>query len=234
MWVPVAVMMTCSCLSYIDRQALAVISPMILKDTGLSATNYADAVSVFSVVYMIANPLWGVAARLRRSSRRHASRRRHLDDRKRIARVGGRISRFRRGARSARIRRRRHFPGRPAHRGDSLPLGRQSRGMGISYSGASVGAIFAPLIITPIALKFGWRAAFLVTGALGALWLIVWWFVARPPLVRAAERKASGVSWPNLLERRFWLLVVGMGLGGAALGPTLYLCPAVSEVECWA
>src|SRR5579863_5881851 len=59
MWVPVVAMMTCSWLSYIDRQALAVISPMILKDTGLSAASYADAVSVFSIVYMISNPLWG-------------------------------------------------------------------------------------------------------------------------------------------------------------------------------
>src|SRR5579872_1767303 len=59
MWVPVVVMLTCSLLSYIDRQALAVISPMILKDTGLSAESYADAISVFSIVYMIANPLWG-------------------------------------------------------------------------------------------------------------------------------------------------------------------------------
>src|SRR5579862_10070454 len=59
MWIPVVAMMTCSWLSYIDRQALAVISPMILKDTGLSASAYADAVSAFSIAYMLANPLWG-------------------------------------------------------------------------------------------------------------------------------------------------------------------------------
>ncbi|MDR3720202.1 MAG: MFS transporter [Candidatus Acidoferrales bacterium] len=225
MWVPVAVMMTCSCLSYIDRQALVVISPMILKDTGLSATNYADAVSVFSFVYMIANPLWGslldyVGLRVGMlaavgiwtfASASHAWVAGFLGFAAARALLG-----FGEGA---------TFPGGMRTAANSLPLGRQSRGMGISYSGASVGAIFAPLIITPISLKFGWRAAFLVTGALGALWLIVWWFVARPPLVHAAERKASRVAWPNFFERRFWLLVVGMGLGGAALGPTLYLCP---------
>src|ERR1700683_1206767 len=59
MWGPVLVMMSCSWLSYIDRQALAVISPMVLKDTGLTAGNYADAVSAFSIAYMIGNPLWG-------------------------------------------------------------------------------------------------------------------------------------------------------------------------------
>jgi len=117
------------------------------------------------------------------------------------------------------------FPGGLRTAANSLPITRQSRGMGICYSGASVGAIVAPLVIVPIALKFGWRAAFLVTGGLGAAWLIVWWFVARPPLVHGAERKPGGVAWPNPLERRFWLLFVGMGLGGSALGPMLYLAP---------
>src|SRR5579863_2313411 len=225
MWVPVVVVMTASCLSYIDRQALAVISPMILKDTGLSAASYADAISVFSIVYMIANPLWGslidyIGLRVGMllavgiwtlASASHAWV---------IGFIGFAAARallgFGEGA---------TFPGGLRTAADSLPRDRQSRGMAISYSGASVGAILAPLMITPIALKLGWRAAFLATGALGALWLIVWWFVARPPLVRAVNRRERKVAWPNLLERRFWLLVVGMGLGGAALGPTLYLSP---------
>jgi len=225
MWVPVAAMMTCYWLSYIDRQALAVISPMILKDTGLSAASYADAISVFSFAYMVANPVWGslldyVGLRAGMlaavgiwtlASASHAWVAGFLGFAAARALLG-----FGEGA---------TFPGGLRTAADSLPLNRQSRGMGISYSGASLGSIFAPLIITPIALRFGWRAAFLATGALGAAWLAVWWFVARPPLVRPAARTKRKVAWPNMLERRFWLLVAGMGLGGAALGPTLYLCP---------
>src|SRR5271154_6050857 len=191
MWVPVFVVMTASCLSYIDRQALAVISPMILKDTGLSAASYAEAISVFSVVYMIANPLWGslidyMGLRVGMllavgvwtlASASHAWV---------VGFLGFALARgllgFGEGA---------TFPGGLRTAADSLPRERQSRGMAISYSGASIGAILAPLMITPIALRFGWRAAFLFTGALGALWLIVWWFVARPPLVRAVERKTA-------------------------------------------
>ncbi|HEY4710352.1 MAG TPA: MFS transporter [Candidatus Acidoferrales bacterium] len=224
-WVPVFVVMTASCLSYIDRQALAVISPMILRDTHLSAASYADAISVFSIAYMVANPLWGslidyIGLRVGMllavgvwtlASASHAWV---------VGFLGFAVARgllgFGEGA---------TFPGGLRTAADSLPRSLQSRGMAISYSGASVGAILAPLMITPIALRFGWRAAFLGTGVLGALWLLVWWFVARPPLVRAVERKTTTVAWPNVLERRFWLLVVGMGLGGAALGPTLYLCP---------
>jgi MFS transporter, ACS family, hexuronate transporter len=225
MWVPVAVMMTCSLLSYIDRQALAVISPMILQDTGLSAASYADAVSVFSIVYMIANPLWGslldyVGLRIGMlaavgiwtfASASHAWVGGFLGFAAARALLG-----FGEGA---------TFPGGLRTAAESLPLNRQSRGMGISYSGASLGSVFAPLVITPIALRWGWRAAFLATGAMGAAWLAVWWLVARPPLLRPVKRKQRMVPWPNMMERRFWLLVAGMGLGGAALGPTLYLCP---------
>src|SRR5580693_10666845 len=167
MWVPVLLMMTCSWLSYIDRQALAVISPMVLKDTGLTAGDYADAVSAFSIAYMIGNPLWGslldfVGLRLGMliavgiwtvASASHAWMTGLLGFAAARALLG-----FGEGA---------TFPGGLRTAANSLPLSRQSRGMGISYSGASVGAIVAPLVITPIALRFGWRAAFLFTGGLG-------------------------------------------------------------------
>ena len=45
---------------------------------------------------------------------------------------------------------------------------------GIFNSGAGVGAILAPWIIPKVVLHFGWRAAFLVTGAFSAIW-ILWW-----------------------------------------------------------
>ncbi len=225
MWVPVIVMMTCSWLSYIDRQALAVISPMILKDTGLSAADYANAVSAFSIAYMIGNPLWGslldyVGLRLGMivavgiwsvASASHAWMTGFVGFAAARALLG-----FGEGA---------TFPGGLRTAADSLPPDRQSRGMGISYSGASVGAIVAPLVVTPIALRFGWRAAFLATGLLGLAWLAVWCFVARAPLLPPVARKSGKIAWPDMFEKRFWLLVVNFGLGGAALGPTLYLSP---------
>ena len=54
---------------------------------------------------------------------------------------------------------------------------------------------------------------------------MVWWFVARAPLLPPVARKTGRITWPDMRERRFWLLVVNFGLGGAALGPTLYLSP---------
>jgi ACS family hexuronate transporter-like MFS transporter len=41
-------------------------------------------------------------------------------------------------------------------------------------AGANVGAILAPAIVPPIAAAWGWQAAFVVAGAAGLLWLVLW------------------------------------------------------------
>jgi ACS family hexuronate transporter-like MFS transporter len=45
---------------------------------------------------------------------------------------------------------------------------------GIFNSGAAAGALLAPVIVTVLAANWGWRAAFVVTGALGSLWIAAW------------------------------------------------------------
>src|SRR5580658_5065864 len=58
-WIPSATMMLCGVLAYVDRQTLAVLSPTILHDTGMSTEAYGKALSAFSLAYMIGGPLWG-------------------------------------------------------------------------------------------------------------------------------------------------------------------------------
>jgi len=52
----------------------------------------------------------------------------------------------------------------------------EDRGLasGIFNSGAAVGSLIAPLIITPIAIRYGWRWAFFIIGAVGIFWIILW------------------------------------------------------------
>ena len=224
MWVASGVIMLCSWLSYVDRQVLAVLSPMILRDTRLSVEAYAEAVSAFSFAYMIANPVWGsildrIGLRIgmliavgvwTAASVSHAW-------------VGGLVGfataravlGFGEGA---------TFPGGLRTAADSLPADRRSRGMAIAYSGSTLGAIVTPLLVTPVALAYGWRPAFLITGALGAMWLAAWGTVARPPWL-IDSRRTPRITLPNLRERRFWMLAAGMGLGGAPLGTVLTMSP---------
>lgn len=225
MWVPSVAMMLSSLLSYVDRQVLAVLSPMILRDTGLSAQAYADALSAFSIFYMIGNPLFGsfldfvglrkgmfVAVSLRAiASTAHA----WMSGFWGFA-VARSVLGFGEGS---------AFPAALKAAAESLPPNRQSRGTAIGYSGASLGAIITPLIVTPIALRFGWRSAFLVTGAMGVGWLALWSIIGRPPYLAQYQRTSHQAAWPNFGERRLWLVVSSFGLGAVALGLVSYLSP---------
>jgi ACS family hexuronate transporter-like MFS transporter len=218
-------MMLCSWLSYVDRQVLAVLSPTILAATSLNAQSYGEIVSFFSVAYMIANPLWGavldyVGLRIGMiaavtiwsvASAAHAGMSGFLGFAVCRAFLG-----FGEGA---------TFPGGFRASMDSLPPDRQARGMAIAYSGGSLGAIFAPVVVVPVADRFGWRAAFFVTGLLGALWILGWLGVSRPPILPVPQGKPTRLGSLNPFERRFWALVVSYSLGAVAISPIFYLSP---------
>jgi ACS family hexuronate transporter-like MFS transporter len=230
MWVAPTTMMLCTLLGYIDRQVLAALSPTILADTGMTASDYTWAVSAFSFTYMIMNPVCGSLLDyigLRRgmliaviiwtlASISHAWL---------SGLIGFALARallgFGEGA---------AFPGALRTALEALPANKQSRGLALGYSGASMGALITPPLITPIAARYGWRFAFLLTGFLGILWLFLWWRVARPPFLPGQTSGARGrgslkIQWPDLRERRLWVVVAGFGLGGLALGVAAYLSP---------
>ena len=52
---------------------------------------------------------------------------------------------------------------------------------GIFNSGTNVGAIAGPALVAWITEAFGWRMAFIATGALGFLWIVVWLALYRRP-----------------------------------------------------
>jgi len=226
MWLPPGVMMLSTLLAYIDRQTLAVLSPTILSDTHLSAASYGEALTAFSIAYMIANPLWGAAldyVGLRAGMLAAVA----IWTAASVAHgwvagfVGFVIARTVLGVGEGAA-----FPGGFRTAVESLPASSQSRGMALAYSGASLGNLITPLLVTPIALAYGWRFAFWITGAMGAAWLALWWRIARPPWLRPQSRRsASKFSWPNLFDRRALLVMSTFGLGGFGLGVVLYMSP---------
>jgi ACS family hexuronate transporter-like MFS transporter len=96
-----------------------------------------------------------------------------------------------------------------------LPIERRSVGIGIINTAPNVGAILTPLLIPPFAIAFGWKAAFLVTGGLGIVWLVLWHLNTaklRPVASSAGARPpAAGparVAWSEVLsDRRTWTVV---------------------------
>jgi ACS family hexuronate transporter-like MFS transporter len=62
-----------------------------------------------------------------------------------------------------------------------FPQRERALATGIFNSGANVGAIIAPLSVPFIAEQYGWQWAFIITGALGFVWLVLWMFVYDTP-----------------------------------------------------
>jgi ACS family hexuronate transporter-like MFS transporter len=76
-----------------------------------------------------------------------------------------------------------------------------------------------------VAVRFGWRTAFLLTGVLGLAWVLLWVPISRPPYLPAVEHKVRKLSWPNALEKRFWVLVFSYAFTAISIGPILTLVP---------
>jgi ACS family hexuronate transporter-like MFS transporter len=62
-----------------------------------------------------------------------------------------------------------------------FPKRERALATGIFNSGTNIGAILAPLFVPWIAIHWGWRWAFLITGAIGFVWLALWLLLYRKP-----------------------------------------------------
>lgn len=91
-----------------------------------------------------------------------------------------------------------------------LPLKQRSFALGLFNTAPNIGAILTPLLIPPLALAFGWRAAFLITGALGFVWLVFWIIGTRniQPVEAITAQTPKPASWGTLLaDRRSWTII---------------------------
>jgi ACS family hexuronate transporter-like MFS transporter len=107
----------------------------------------------------------------------------------------------------------------------TLPRDQQATGISIGYSGGSLGAILTPLIVTPVALAFGWRSAFWMIGAIGMVWVIGWlvasrWYPvldANPDVGRTPLREVAGAP--------LWAFLVLYSFGAIPLAAGIYAAP---------
>jgi len=217
-------MLLLSLLSYADRSVLAILSPTILGDLHMSATQYGYAVSAFSICYMVSNPVWGyfidrkgvwvtilVAVTVwSLASGAHALM---------VGLVGMCVARgvlgFGEGA---------TFPAGLATVAETLPEERRSFGLGLAYSGGSLGLALAPLLITPIALHYGWRATFCLTAVMGLVWLMLW-VAMRGRMRSPVVARVRGASVAGRWNRNIAATAAVYGLGAAPLAFGLYAAP---------
>jgi MFS transporter, ACS family, hexuronate transporter len=74
-----------------------------------------------------------------------------------------------------------NFPAAIKTTAEWFPKKERALATGIFNSGTNIGAIIAPLTVPYIAESMGWRAAFVITGAIGFIWLIFWFLLYDTP-----------------------------------------------------
>jgi ACS family hexuronate transporter-like MFS transporter len=85
-------------------------------------------------------------------------------------------------------------------------------GNAINQAGVSLGLVLAPPIATWVAVKHGWRAAFVVTGLLGLAWIPLWhWASRRAPALLPPKEKARQ-DLGILRSSRLWGFVAANAL----------------------
>jgi len=104
-----------------------------------------------------------------------------------------------------------------------FPKKERALATGIFNAGTNVGAIVTPFVVPWITVHWGWRWAFILTGALGFVWLLFWLWLYRKPeehprlskaeldYIRSDPAEQPGkIKWIRLLSyRQTWTFMMG-------------------------
>lgn len=120
-----------------------------------------------------------------------------------------------------------NFPAAIKATAEWFPKKERAFATGIFNSGSNIGAIIAPLTVPFIAEHYGWQWAFILTGAIGFIWLILWFVYYEIPSkqkrlsqpeynfihsdVDAIEKTdAAHITWAQLLSyKQTWAFAIG-------------------------
>lgn len=222
-WVICALLFTAATINYVDRQVLGVLKTTVQKDLGFNEVDYGNVVTAFQAAYAIGMltmgrlmdrvgtrrgfafsvGLWSVAAAA------HAL----------VASVTGlSAARFALGVGEAGM-----FPASIKTIAEWFPRKERAFATGLFNSGTNIGAIVCPLVVPWITVTWGWRAAFAITGSIGALWILAWLALYTPlaqnKRVTPEERvhiqseplqDVGKIGWFRLVpHRQTWAFAIG-------------------------
>jgi ACS family hexuronate transporter-like MFS transporter len=227
-WLVLAVFVLSSAINYLDRQSLAALAPLVRAEFHLSNTQYGLILTAFSIAYMASAPFAGMlidGVGLNRAISLAVG----------LWSCAGISTGFTRGLGGLVGCRAVLGVGEAAGVPASgkaiyqyLRPAERALGNALSQAGMSLGLILAPPIATWLAMRGGWRQAFVFTGALGLVWIPLWNWAARRATPPAPAETAPRACPSVLRDPRLWAFVAAnaMGMIGYSLWTnwtTLYL-----------
>jgi ACS family hexuronate transporter-like MFS transporter len=222
-WTICALLFVATTINYIDRQILGLLAPTLGREIGWNEQEYGAIVSWFSAAYALG---FLVAGRImdRFGTRRGLAGSVIIWS---IAAMSTALARTANGFAAARfalgLGESGNFPASIKTIAEWFPAKERAFATGIFNAGSNVGAIVTPILVPWITLTYGWRAAFIVTGAFGFLWLVAWLSIYRAPedhkkvgkqelayIQSDPAESTEKVSWGQLLRhRQTWAFAIG-------------------------
>ncbi|MBP8258462.1 MAG: MFS transporter [Verrucomicrobia bacterium] len=242
-WVICGLLFLATTVNYIDRQVVGVLKNTLIRDLHWNEIDYSNVVFAFQAAYAIGYALGGrvmdwIGVRLgyglavlfwSLAAMGHA-----------LARTvtGFSIARAALGLAEGG-----NFPAAIKTVSEWFPKQERALATGIFNAGSNVGALITPLMVPWLTYRYGWPAAFLVTGSLGFIWLALWFglYLApqRHPRVSPSELAhiqsdppdpPVAISWLSLLgHRQTWAFLIGMFLSAPIWWFYLYWIPGFLE-----
>ncbi|HSY28452.1 MAG TPA: MFS transporter, partial [Burkholderiaceae bacterium] len=180
-WYIVILICLATQLNYIDRQTFSVLANTIQKEFKLTDTDYSFITTIFLWAYAVAYLLsgyivdglgtrrsflvfvsgWSVANMLHAFARGFAS----------LAFFRGLLA----------VMEPANFPAGLKCISEWFPIRERALAAGIFNSGTAFGNALAIPVTAFITLHYGWRSAFVFTGALGLVWAVIWGVTYRRP-----------------------------------------------------
>lgn len=220
-WVIIALILAGTIINYFDRLALPTLAPELRREFNLTNVDYAWVANAFLIFYAGSMFVWGAV----------------------FDRLGNRLgfalavvvwsiaeiaTAAARGVMSLGVLRgllgmgeAGNWPGATRVIAAWFPARQRAFAMGIANTGASLGPALAIPLIIWIRDGLGWRAVFVLTGAVGFVWLVLWlWLYPRSeeatdrPTVSNAGSAGPPVAWKTLLRsREAWGIITARFLG---------------------
>ena len=180
-WYIAGLLCLTSALNYLDRQTLSVLAQTIQTDLHITTVEYARITSAFLLSYTI---MYAVSGRVidalgtRRSLLIFVSGWSVANALHALARTALQFSFFRFLLGAAEPA---NFPAGVKAVTEWFPVRERAMAVGIFNSGTAIGAALAAPVVAWLALQWGWRSAFVIGGALGAVWVVAWLGLYRLP-----------------------------------------------------
>lgn len=225
-WTVVTLLFFATTINYLDRQVIGLLKPTLEKEFSWSETDYSNVVMAFTTAYALGLLLFG------RIIDKIGTKKGYIISiiAWSIAAIAHAFSKSTGGFMAARaalgLGEAGNFPAAIKAIAEWFPKKERALATGIFNSGANIGAVVAPIMVPAILGTYGWQEAFIITGAIGFIWMIFWMIFYEIPSRQkrlqqseydyihsddvASDTDGERVSWAKLFSiRQTWAFFFG-------------------------